>query len=240
MKLLCSWKKLPDQMRNEAVKSYYELLKGKKIQLFVKRLSDLLLSIFLIILLAPLFLLIAVLIKIDSKGSVFFIQDRITANYKFFKIIKFRTMYENEINTGSLVTSFDDSRITKLGRYLRKYHLDELPQLYNVLIGDMTFVGTRPEVLKYVEKYKPEMYATLLLPAGITSFSSILYKDEEKQLEGCENIDEVYLSKILPEKMKYNLDSLRNFSILNDYKIMWYTFLAVAGLYSIKIKDYSN
>ena len=232
MKLFCSWEKLPDQIRNEAVKPYYELLKQKRIQLFIKRLLDLLLSLLLIVFFAPFFLLIAALIKIDSKGKVFFKQTRVTADYKYFKIIKFRTMYDD--SKESNITAFDDSRITRFGKYLRKYHLDELPQLFNVLLGDMSFVGTRPEVVKFVETYKPEMFATLLLPAGVTSWASILYKDEEKLFEGCKDIDDKYISVILPDKMKYNLDYLKKYSIWNDIKIIIYTFFSIIGFYSFE------
>ena len=148
--LLSPWHNLPAQMRNDAVKPYYDMLSKKKIQLLAKRLFDFFIASLLMFVLFPLFLIIAVLIKLDSKGSIFFVQIRLTANCKRFKIFKFRTMHELNNATESLLTSYNDSRVTRVGAFLRKYHLDEMPQLINIIRGDMSFVGTRPEVEKYI------------------------------------------------------------------------------------------
>ncbi|MBQ8729742.1 MAG: sugar transferase, partial [Lachnospiraceae bacterium] len=180
-----------------------------------------------IIVLLPIFAILAILIKCDSKGPVMFRQVRITRYGKEFRIFKFRTMVNNADKIGSQVTTNNDARITKVGAKLRGVRLDELPQLFNVFAGDMSFVGTRPEVKKYVERYTDSMYATLLLPAGITSEASIEYKDEEKLLAGGEDTDEIYVSQVLPQKMKYNLESIKKFSIFSDIKTMFRTVFAV-------------
>ena len=154
-------------------------------------------------------------------------QERITTYGKAFKIFKFRTMIENADKIGSLVTMDNDGRVTKLGRFLRKVRLDELPQLFNILFGQMSFVGTRPEVQKYVNCYSEEMLATLFMPAGVTSLASISFKDEEKYLNSDESVEDVYINKILPDKMKYNLEYIENFNIFYDMKLMFKTVLAV-------------
>lgn len=212
--------KLPEQFRTEQVRPYYDILCKKTKSLFLKRSSDILFSVILLFILILPILIIAAAVKLNSKGPVFYRQVRVTTYGKHFKILKFRTMVENADKMGSLVTTDSDSRITGIGRFLRKYRLDELPQIFNVLSGSMSFVGTRPEVPKYVEKYKPEYAATLLIPAGITSLASIMYKDEEKLLSSEENADEVYVEKILPEKMKYNLQYTENFGFRSDLKLM--------------------
>ena len=172
-------------------------------------------------------MVIAILIKIDSRGPIFFRQERVTEYGRVFKIFKFRTMINNADKLGTQVTVENDSRITKTGNLLRKIRMDEIPQLINILIGDMSFVGTRPEVLKYVNSYSDEMKATLLMKAGVTSLASIKFKDEDKLLRSCDNVDEVYIDKILPQKMKYNLEYLENFNFFYDIKLMFKTFLAV-------------
>ena len=169
-------------------------------------------SLILILILSPVLIIISIIIKKEDGGSVFYRQVRITQYGKEFKIFKFRTMVEGADKIGSLVTRDEDVRITRVGRALRKYRLDELPQLFNILIGDMTFVGTRPEVPKYVEKYTDEMMATLLLPAGVTSEASIMFKDEDKFISKEIDADKVYVEEILPKKMEYNLNQLNNFS----------------------------
>ncbi len=171
--------------------------------------------------------IIALMIKTDSQGPVFFRQERVTQYGKIFKIYKFRTMVDNASQLGSQVTVNNDSRITRVGKLLRKYRLDEFPQLFNILAGDMTLVGTRPEVVKYVKEYSGEMYATLLLPAGLTSRTSIAYKDEDKLLKDAKDADKVYVNEILPVKMKYNLESLRRFGVREDMTVMWNTFVSV-------------
>lgn len=217
-------------MQNPQVRKYYEILQKKRFSLAVKRGFDIVASAVMLILLSPLFLVLAIAIKSDSEGPVFFRQERVTQYAKRFRIFKFRTMVNNADKIGSQVTVGNDSRITRVGSMIRKFRLDEICQLIDVFRGTMTFVGTRPEVPKYVEKYTPEMRATLLLPAGVTSQASICYKDEDKLLENADDVDKVYVEKILPEKMKYNLKAIREFSLLGELKVMLMTVLAVAGL----------
>lgn len=225
------WEDLPKRMRNESVRPYYECLMRRQKSMKVKRLIDVICSSILLVLLSPVMIILAIGIKLDSKGSVFFRQARITQYGREYRIFKFRTMVADADKKGPAVTTSDDSRITRMGLLLRKCRLDELPQLFNVLAGDMSFVGTRPEVKKYVEAYTDEMWATLLLPAGITSRTSIAYKDEdeimEKYLKEGSSVDEVYIKHILPDKMKYNLEYLKKFSALGDIKIMIDTVFAV-------------
>ena len=221
------WENIPEWIRQPEVKEYYDLLSQKKGSLILKRIFDLLIALILFIILLIPMVIIAVYIKIDSEGPVFYRQRRVTTYGKEFRIHKFRTMVVNADKIGTHVTVGQDPRITKAGHFLRKTRLDELPQVIDVLEGTMSFVGTRPEAVKYVEKYTPEMRATLLLPAGITSEASILYKDEAELLEKAVDPDKTYVEEILPAKMKYNLDSIRNFSLLNDIKTMFRTVGAV-------------
>lgn len=221
------WDEIPVFMKNEQVKYYYNILKKKEQQIRIKRIFDLVMAVGLIIVLAPFMLAISVAIKMDSPGSVIFKQVRITTYGRKFYIYKFRTMVAGADKIGSKVTVQGDSRITKTGEFLRKYRLDEIPQLFNVLIGDMSFVGTRPEVEKYVHQYNDAMKATLLMPAGITSLASIKYKDEDQLLRNAENTDEEYVKIVLPEKMKYNLKALEEFDIFSDLKTMIATVFAV-------------
>ena len=214
------WDDIPEFMKNEDVKKYYEILKKKRFSLKVKRFFDVTASFVLILLLSPVFLILSVWIKTDSKGPVYFKQERVTQYGRKFSIFKFRTMVINADRTGSLVTVQNDSRITAVGRKIRKYRLDEIPQLFNILAGDMSFVGTRPEVRKYVEEYSDEMKATLLLPAGVTSEASIRYKDEDELLKDAVDVDEVYIQKILPEKMRWNLRAIRRFSLPGELSTM--------------------
>ena len=222
-----NWEDLPDYMKTEALLPYYESLKKKQISLWMKRIFDLLVSTCMIIICSPILLLISILIVKDSKGGVFYRQERVTQYGKTFRIFKFRTMVANADQIGSQVTVSNDSRVTKIGEKLRKYRLDELPQLFNIFLGDMTFVGTRPESTYYVKRYTEEMYATLLLPAGVTSQASIKYKDEADLLDQAEDVDQVYVKQILPEKMKYNLESIKNFSFIKELKTMIETVIAV-------------
>ena len=221
------WDEMPVFMKNEQVKYYYNILKKKEQQIRIKRIFDLVMAVGLIIVLAPFMLAISVAIKMDSPGPVIFKQVRITTYGRKFYIYKFRTMVAGADKIGSKVTVQGDSRITKTGEFLRKYRLDEIPQLFNVLIGDMSFVGTRPEVEKYVHQYNDAMKATLLMPAGITSLASIKYKDEDQLLRNAENTDEEYVKIVLPEKMKYNLKALEEFDIFSDLKTMIATVFAV-------------
>ena len=181
------WDDIPEFMRNDSVKKYYEILRRKQFSLKVKRSFDIVASLVLIILLSPVFLFLTVWIKFDSQGPVYYKQERITQYGRKFYIFKFRTMVANADKIGTLVTVQEDPRITKAGSKIRKLRLDELPQLFNIAAGDMSFVGTRPEVPRYVDEYSDEMKATLLLPAGVTSEASIKYKDEDELLKDAEN-----------------------------------------------------
>ncbi len=225
--ILKKWEQLPKYMQNEAVRPYYEILKKHSFSLVLKRIFDIIMSLILLILLSPVFLIVSIWIKLDSEGPVFFRQERVTTYGKKFRIFKFRTMCNHAEKKGTLVTVGNDARITKVGEKIRHCRLDEIPQLLNVLVGDMTFVGTRPEVVKYVNAYTDEMYATLLLPAGITSVASIQYKDEDEILSSASDPDEAYIHEVLPDKMKYNLQSIREFSFINEIKTMVNTIRAV-------------
>ena len=225
--LVKRWDKLPLDMQNDSVRAYYEILKKKWFSLFLKRIFDIVFSFVLLIILSPLFLALIIIIRIDSKGPVFFKQERITQYCRPFKILKFRTMVENAESIGTLVTVNHDSRITRIGRFLRKTRLDEIPQLLNILDGDMTFVGTRPEVRRYVDQYTDEMKATLLLPAGVTSKASIEFKDEEKLLSETKDVDNTYLHVVLPNKMVLNCEGLKKFCIIDDIQIICLTIFSV-------------
>lgn len=221
------WEQLPLDMQVEEVEDYYNILQQHKAGLVCKRIFDIIVATMLVVILSPLLIILSIIIKIDSPGPVMFRQVRITAYGRKFKIFKFRTMVNNADKMGTQVTTKGDARITRVGKVLRGCRLDELPQLFNILTGEMSFVGTRPEVPKYVNEYTNEMKATLLLPAGVTSRASIEYKDEERLLEDADNADEVYINQVLPEKMKYNLKALKEFSFIADIKTMFATVLAV-------------
>lgn len=218
--MLIPFDELPAQFQNENVKKYYNILAAKKKSLVIKRIIDIFISLLLAVILIIPMIIITILVKFTSRGSVLYKQVRVTKYNREFKILKFRTMVKDADKMGSLVTEFEDPRITKIGRFLRKYRLDELPQIFNVLVGDMSIVGTRPEVPKYVGKYKESMYATLLMPAGITSLASIKFKNEEKLLKNSKNVDEDYINIILPKKMHYNLLYINNFNVKTDLYLM--------------------
>lgn len=227
--VLRKWEDLPEFMRTDEVRPYYEVLQKKRLSLVLKRVMDLVGGLVLLVLLAIPMAVIAVLIKLDSPGPVFYRQERVTTYGKHFKIHKFRTMVSNADKIGTAVTVGNDSRITKVGAKLRGCRLDELPQVLDLISGDMSFVGTRPEAVKYVEKYRPEYYATLLLPAGITSEASIRYKDEAELLENAVDVDRVYVEEVLPGKMKYNLQAIKEFSFIGEIATMFRTVFAVLG-----------
>lgn len=230
--MLKRWDDLPDFMKTDEVRPYYETLKKKQFSLILKRATDVLGGIILLVLLAIPMIVIAIWIKLDSEGPVFYRQERVTTYGKHFRIHKFRTMVNNADRIGSAVTVDNDSRITRAGAKLRGHRLDELPQVFDLISGNMSFVGTRPEAVRYVEKYKPEYMATLLLPAGITSEASIRYKDEAELLEATIDVDKTYVEEVLPGKMKYNLDSVKNFSFIGEITTMFRTLYALIG------KDY--
>ena len=218
--MLLPFEELPEEFRNEAVKKYYNILKNKKRSLAVKRAFDMVVSLFLLVLLIIPIVIIALFVKLTSKGPVIYKQQRVTTYNRKFNIYKFRTMIVNADKVGTLVTSARDPRITRVGHFLRKYRLDEIPQIFNVLKGDMSIVGTRPEVPKYINSYTQSMYATLLMPAGITSLASIKFKNEDRMLETSTNIDEDYVNIILPKKMHYNLLYLKSFDFKTDIYLM--------------------
>lgn len=226
--LLRRWEDLPSEMQNEQVRKYYDVLQKRQGRLLIKRGFDIVVSGILLVVLSPIFLMLAVAIKFDSPGPVFFRQIRVTQYNKRFRIFKFRSMIQNA-SVGLQVTVDNDARITRTGKFIRKYRLDEIPQLLDVFRGTMTFVGTRPEVPKYVERYSSEMMATLLLPAGITSRASIYFKDEATILESAEDVDCVYVEQILPQKMKYNLKSIEEFSLLQEIYLLINTIIKVFG-----------
>lgn len=225
---IVKWEELPPQMQNEEVRKYYNILLKKRGELCLKRAFDIIVSLLMLILLSPVFLVLAIAIKLDSKGSVFYRQQRITQYNKPFRIFKFRSMVQNA-DRGSQITVNGDIRVTRVGRLIRKLRLDEFAQLIDILRGTMTFVGTRPEVPKYTNQYTPEMMATLLLPAGVTSLASIYYKDESTLLDASKDTDKTYVEDILPAKMYYNLKAIESFSFLGDIKIMFMTLFAVLG-----------
>lgn len=227
--MLKKWEDLPEFMKTEEVRPYWEILNKHRGQIVLKRIFDLIVSLVLLVILVIPMAIIAVWIKLDSKGPVFYRQERVTTYGKHFRIHKFRTMVSNADKIGSAVTVGNDSRITKVGSKLRHLRLDELPQVFDVIAGAMSFVGTRPEAVKYVEKYLPEYNATLLLPAGITSEASIRYKDEDKLLNAADNVDQMYVEKVLPRKMIYNLKSIEKFSFFSEIATMFRTVFAVLG-----------
>lgn len=222
-----SWDRLPDSMRLPEVRPYYNALEKKRVSLLLKRGFDFVAALLLTVILSPVLLVLAVCVKIESPGPALFRQKRVTRYGRAFRICKFRSMVADAEARGGQVTVKSDSRVTRMGRLLRGSRLDELPQLFNILTGNMSFVGTRPEVPKYVAAYTPEMAATLLLPAGVTSLASIKYKDEAELLAGAADADEVYIQKVLPEKMKYNLEEIEKFSFFRDLKTMVKTVSAV-------------
>ena len=224
---LLKWEDLPDQLRTEAVRPYYDILKKKQGSLLVKRIFDIVVSALMLVIISPVFLILAIAIKLDSPGPVFYRQERVTQYGKRFRIFKFRTMVSNADKIGTQVTVGNDSRITRVGKLIRKCRLDEVSQLIDIFRGTMTFVGTRPEVPKYVAAYTPEMMATLLLPAGVTSLASIMYKDEDQLLSGAADVDKTYVEEVLPGKMRYNLKAIETFSFWGDIKTMLDTVIAV-------------
>lgn len=228
---IVKWEQLPHEMQTDEVQKYYDILKKKQVSLFFKRVFDIIVSYIMLIVLLPVFLILAIAIKIDSPGPIFYRQERVTQYGKRFRIHKFRTMVQNA-DKGSQVTVNNDSRITRVGKVIRVCRLDEIAQLIDVIQGTVTLVGVRPEIPKFVAAYTDEMMATLLLPAGVTSLASIYYKDEAKLLDGVEDTDKVYIEKILSGKMYYNLKEIEQFSFWSDIKVMFMTVFAVLG------KDY--
>ena len=227
--LIKKWEKLPPELQIDEVRPYWEYLRKKNFSLFWKRVFDIFVSGIVLLLISPLFLILAIAIKIDSKGPVFYRQERVTQYCKRFRIFKFRSMVTDADKKGTLVTIDNDSRITKVGKFIRKCKMDEMCQLIDIFRGTMTFVGTRPEVPKYVSQYKAEYQSTLLLPAGVSSTASIMFKDENDMLDKAEDVDDVYVNQILPIKMKWNLLDIKRFGFWRDIKICFMTVFAVLG-----------
>lgn len=223
------WEDLPSEMQIEEVREYYDALDKKRVSLAFKRVFDIIVSSVLLLLLSPIILILSIAIKLDSRGPVFYRQERYTQYGRVFRIHKFRSMCDGADKKGSLVTVENDSRVTRVGKVVRKCRLDEIAQLIDVLKGDMTFVGVRPEVKKYVDAYKDEWKATFLLPAGVTNLTCIYFKDEDELLSGVDEVDKVYIEEVLPQKMKWNLKGIKEFSFWNDMRLMFMTFFAVCG-----------
>ena len=227
--LIKKWEKLPAEFQIEEVRPYWESLRKKNFSLFWKRVFDIFVSGLMLLILSPFFLILSLAIVIDSRGGVFYRQERVTQYGKHFRIFKFRSMVRGADKKGTLVTVNNDARVTRVGKFIRRFRIDEISQLIDIFRGTMTFVGTRPEVPKYVDQYKPEYLATLLLPAGVTSMASIMFKDEASLLEGKENADETYVEEVLPQKMKWSLSEINKYGFWRDIKIMFMTFFAVLG-----------
>ena len=225
--LVEKWDNLPEFMKNNTVREYYEIIEKKKLNLFFKRVFDIVISIILILIFSPILITVAILIKLDSTGRVFFKQDRVTKYGKIFKMYKFRTMVESQDQGSAQVTMLGDKRITRIGKILRKFRIDELPQLFNIFIGDISFVGPRPEILKFVKEYDDEMLATLLIPAGVTSMASVAFRNEDELLKNVEDVEYTYVTTIMPNKVKLNLDYIKNISVFEDIKIMFITVITV-------------
>lgn len=232
--LIKKWEKLPKELQIDEVRPYYEILRKKNFSLFWKRVFDITVSGIVLLLILPFFLIISLAIVIDSRGPVFYRQERVTQYGKHFRIFKFRSMVVGADKKGTLVTTGNDSRVTKVGKFIRKCKIDEMSQLIDVFRGTMSFIGTRPEVPKYVNQYKAEYLATLLLPAGVSSMASIMFKDENDMLKDAENADEVYINQILPIKMKYNLAETKKYGYWRDIKLC---FMTVFGVMGKKYKD---
>ncbi len=220
---LLPFDRLPRELQCGEVKKYYDVLDKKRPSLFMKRLMDIFLSLVMIVVLLIPIAVISVIIKLTSEGPVLYKQERVTTYNRHFMIWKFRTMKVGADKDGALITSDNDARVTGIGNTLRRFRLDELPQVFHVLSGKMSFVGTRPEVPKYVDCYTHAMMATLLMPAGITSLASIRFKDEAEiigDVSDPDEVDRIYAEKVLPEKMKYNLEYIDRFGFRRDIYLM--------------------
>ena len=227
--LIKKWEKLPAELQIDEVRPYYEILRKKNFSLFWKRVFDITVSGIVLLLILPFFFIISLAIVIDSRGPVFYRQERVTQYGKHFRIFKFRSMVVDADKKGTLVTTGNDARVTRVGKFIRKCKIDEMSQLIDIFRGTMTFIGTRPEVPKYVNQYKAEYLATLLLPAGVSSMASIVFKDENDMLKDAENADEAYINEILPIKMKYNLSELKKYGYWRDIKLCFMTVFGVMG-----------
>ena len=193
----------------------------------VKRIFDFIFSLIGLIVLLPLLLILALIIKLDSKGPILFIQPRVGKNNQDFKIFKFRTMRIKSESEGLLTLGNNDSRITKIGYFLRRYKIDEFPQLINILKGDMSFVGPRPDLREYVNHYKPEDYIIFTVRPGITGLASIHYRNEVELLKAAENPEDYYINTIIPDKLRYNKIYIERNNFFFDLKLIYITILRV-------------
>lgn len=213
--------------KNDRPMDIADVLARRKPQLIAKRAMDIVLSACALAVLWPLLLLIALAIWIDDPGPVFYRQVRVGRNGKTFRIFKFRSMVMDADKKGLAITVGRDSRITRVGTVLRKTKLDELAQLLNVILGQMSFVGPRPEVPKYVELYTPYQRQVLLVRPGITDYASIAYRNENDLLAGAPNPEAMYIKQIMPDKIELNMKYLREISPLADIRLILKTIVAV-------------
>ncbi|CEP81797.1 sugar transferase [Paraclostridium sordellii] len=214
-------------LSNKELLNIKEELSKRKLRLAIKRIFDIVTSFIGLILLSPILIIIAVFIKLDSKGPVFFKQKRVGKNKQIFEIYKFRTMVIDAEKLGKQITVGNDNRITKIGKFIRKCKLDELPQLINVLKGEMSLVGPRPEVPKYVELYDVYQEQVLLVQPGITDYASIEFRNENELLGKSKNPEATYIDEIMPTKIELNLLYIKNISLLEDFKLIFNTILAI-------------
>lgn len=202
-------------------------LEKKKLSLFLKRILDIVASVLGLIILSPVFLLVAVCIKLDSKGTVFFKQKRVGKNKKKFEIYKFRTMVDDAEKIGKQITIGNDRRITNVGKFIRKCKLDELPQLINVLKGEMSLVGPRPEVPRYVELYDEYQEQILLVCPGITDYASIEFRNENEILGCSVNPENTYISEVMPSKIALNMKYIKKISLTEDIHLILKTIFVL-------------
>lgn len=202
-------------------------LKKKKLSLVIKRIFDIVASLCGLIILSPILIIVAICIKLDSKGPVFFKQKRVGKNKNIFEIYKFRTMVTDAEKLGKQITVGNDSRITRVGKFIRKCKLDEFPQLINVVKGEMSLVGPRPEVPRYVELYDEYEEQILLVQPGITDYASIEFRNENEILGNSSNPEETYIEEIMPTKIELNMKYIRNISLVEDIKLILNTILAI-------------
>jgi lipopolysaccharide/colanic/teichoic acid biosynthesis glycosyltransferase len=192
-----------------------------------KRVIDVLVASVSLLILSPIFALVAILVKLDSPGPVFFLQERVGKDFKKFKIIKFRTMVTDAHKNGNTITKKSDKRITAVGRFLRKFKIDEMPQIINVLKGDMSVVGPRSDVEKYVKMFEEDFREILKVRPGMAGYVIIRFRNEEEILEKYENLEEGYIKEVLPRKIALDKEYVKNISFWNDVKIFILTFLKV-------------
>lgn len=213
-------------MTEEEYVYFSNALKKKKVTLYLKRLFDILFSFVLILIFFPIILILSALIVVDSGFPIFFRQERMGKNEKKFSILKFRTM-KNNTATSDGITLQNDRRVTKIGKFLRKYRLDEIPQLFNIIKGEMSFVGPRPDLPKYYMLDDYGYKSVLLVRPGITGEATLRFKHEDKILSISKNPEKTYIEEIFPQKVRLNIDYINNISILHDIKIIFDTVIEV-------------